>query len=237
MAGRAEVPRFGVPAVNGGPLGPQPRRVGRAAIYEEAPPVISPNILLAVLDDAGKPGRLAPVPPDRLALAGVVVVRPDEEVEPFEGELEGRVELVRLAFVALGSSELAGLDGQLDDDGRARRPGPLQAFDGAGRGLDRLAVDHHALAGGPRCRDGTARADDHAAPELAGARRSHGPHRSERLRHRSFTTACKTPTPCPDAVSDAEPAIARLPRVTYIVEWPLGGRLAGCRWPRRSRPR
>ena len=66
------------------------------------------------------PGRLTPVPPDELSIAVVVVVRPDEEVEPFERELERGVELIRWSLFPLGHTELARLDRKFHHDWRPR---------------------------------------------------------------------------------------------------------------------
>jgi len=71
-------------------------------------------------------GSLAPVPPDGLATARVVVVGPDEELQALAGELERRLDLVDGLLAALGLPQRPGIGRELHHHAPAGQPRPVE---------------------------------------------------------------------------------------------------------------
>ena len=69
------------------------------------------------------------VPPDEAPRAGIVIVRPEQELQPFDGELEIRREAVHGPGVALLESQLIRIEPQLDDQWPTAEPGRVQTCD------------------------------------------------------------------------------------------------------------
>ena len=146
----------------------------RAAVDPRRPAVGQHDVGRAVRGAVGaQPLGLAGPPPDRLAVAGVVGVGPDEEVQPVDPRLEPRPERPRRVVPGRGGTERSRIDRQRHDDGFARRPGPVQlAHHLGGLGQGRLVDPHHGRAP-PRLRHGPAVAHHDPAPERGRTRDGH----------------------------------------------------------------
>ncbi len=94
----------------------------------------------------GGAGRLPAVPPDRLAGPGVVVVGPDQEVEPLHLELEVGSEIVDPSVEPLGRLEGVRVHAELDHHRPAFEPQPVED------------IQHRAGPGQLRTPDGHPRA-------------------------------------------------------------------------------
>jgi hypothetical protein len=113
-------------------------------------------------------GRLDPPPPCRIAVAGVVAVGPDEEMESFERKGERRSDLERSAVLRLRDSQHTGFDPELDDHRFAFDPRTLEPVEhGRGR-FQRGRVEHHNRRAVPRRRDGCVGGDHDGSAEDGG---------------------------------------------------------------------
>ena len=136
--------------------------------------------------DRADAGGLRRPPPDRLSrvVAGVVVVRPDEMVEPLERQVEPRIERVGRLVEDRGVAEAGRVDGELDDYRCARQPQSPQLgneVDGCGAaGLEVLGPDPDARRRAPRIRRRAALGDEHATPEPGRSRRGRAQRRGSR---------------------------------------------------------
>jgi hypothetical protein len=79
------------------------------------------------------PGRLASVPPDRVSAAGVIVVRPDEELKALPPELETGAEVIHRPVTHLRITQLCRVKDQLHDNRPTLEPCPMKGLQGANR--------------------------------------------------------------------------------------------------------
>ena len=86
---------------------------------------------------------LDPPPPLEVTGAGVVAVRPHEEVEPFERERERRPDLERGPVFDLGDTERRRIHPQLDDQRLTADPGSMEPVDRRLRILEHCFVDEN----------------------------------------------------------------------------------------------
>ena len=83
----------------------------------------------------------ASVPPDWLSVPGVIVVRPDEELQALPRELEMGTQVVHRLVVLLGVAQRRRVEGQLHDDRLALEPSPMKGRHRANRVGESLVVD------------------------------------------------------------------------------------------------
>ena len=105
--------------------------------------------------------------------AGVVGVRPRQEVEAVVPRFGVGGERPRLGVDRLGVTEAGRVDLQLDDDRLASSPREVQPLNRAGRIGEYTLVDGDDIGGCPLCRDDTSHVDDDAAPEDGRPRQNH----------------------------------------------------------------
>jgi hypothetical protein len=149
------------------------RWVGRAAVDEEGGAVGQRDVGLSALRDtvrAEAAGSLAPVPPDGLATARVVVVGPDEELQALAGELERRLDLVDGLLAALGLPQRPGIGRELHHHAPAGQPRPVEGLDHGRRLLELGWPEEHLWDRRPGGRRLLAGEYDDAAAELLWSR-------------------------------------------------------------------
>ena len=134
-----ELDRFG--GYDGRPVQRDRQRRARAAVDPGRRAVRQDDVGLAPLGRP-EPGRLAPPPPDRVALASsVVAVRPDEEVQAIGPGLEPRPDAPQVVGEPLRGPEGDRVDAEGDDDRLATGPGRVQPVDGRRRVRQHGVVD------------------------------------------------------------------------------------------------
>ena len=134
MEHRLRIPCLGIPAMEDRAAVGQFWRVGRAAVDVGLGPVSQDDVGRAA--DNHSPmsqaaGGFDRVPPDGVPGSGVVVVRPHEELQAFDGKLEVGREAVDGPEVSLLESKPVRIEPQLDDQRPSPEPGLVQACDDA----------------------------------------------------------------------------------------------------------
>ena len=138
VTGRSQGARLGVPTVDDAETGRELRRLGWAAVDEQRGAVAEDDVGgrslvsgVAFTDpfSGETAGRLATMPPDGSAGAGVVVVGPDQELQALAAELEVGHKLVDGPVSPLRCSQLRRVRSQLDHHGAAGRPVAVELLD------------------------------------------------------------------------------------------------------------
>ena len=176
VADRRERSRLRVPAVHDPDPAGVPGASERSSVDPEGCPVGELDVgrFRFHQPPGGKtPHGFAPVPPDRLAVASVVVVRPHQEVKALSCELESRAQAVDRQMAGLPLLQRPGVDRQLHHHGLARQPGPLQDRQSGVWLLERLLVDDHPRTPVPRLRRSRSRRDDNTTAKLGWPRCRH----------------------------------------------------------------
>ena len=129
---RGQAAGLGGPAVHHGRAVARVGRVRWSPVHPQRGAVGRDDVGRARLDDTlvGEASRqLAAVPPDRLAVPGVVGVGPDQELEALAPEGEAGLEGVHRPGVPLRGPQVVGVDGQLHDHGPPVGPGAVEDLD------------------------------------------------------------------------------------------------------------
>ncbi len=133
---------------------------------------VDPGVAAVGEDDVGRASlarsqarRLRPPPPEGLAGAGVVVVGPDEVMEPVERQVERRRDRIGRRVGRLRGPEARGVDREDDHDRAPGDPVLVQPPHRLVGGAQHALVDLDRLHGGrrPGLRDSAPGQDDHPA--------------------------------------------------------------------------
>ncbi len=181
-ADRPEPSGFGIPAMHHSDPRGEPGRLWRAPVNEQRCAVGEQDVAFGQVDVAdvvafGEPGlrdpivgeaagRLTTVPPDGVATSGVVVVRPDQELQALAAELEGGHVLVDGAAAGLGLPKRGRVCAQFDDDGLSAGPVAVEFLHYRAEVGQGGILEKNARARRPCVRRLDARKDHHAAAQL-----------------------------------------------------------------------
>ena len=168
MSNRLRIPDLGVPAMNDDAAVGQFGRVGRTPVDVGIRPVSEDDVSPAA-DHRALMGQRASsfdrMPPDEAPRPGVVVVRPEEELQALDGKLEIRCQAVDRPGVTLVDSKPVRIEPQLDDQRPPTEPGRVQACDDIVWLCQFGFAEGHPFQSGPGCWQVTALQDHGPAAE------------------------------------------------------------------------